>query len=94
MVLPSSSLKTKQELSFIYLLDFCGILPPKSTGCDVENFAQGLLKGDKGNSRKVLFIGSGNTERKKKQMAKPNRRWQLHRLKKVEGSGLPQGCCC
>lgn len=47
MVLLSSSLKTKQELSFIYMLDFCGTFPPKSTGCNVENFAQGLLKSDK-----------------------------------------------
>lgn len=47
MVLLSSSLKTKQELSFIYLLDFCGTFPPKSTRYDVENFAQGLLKSDK-----------------------------------------------
>lgn len=47
MILLSSSLKTKQELSFPYLLDFYGTFPPKTTGCDVENFAQGLLKSDK-----------------------------------------------
>lgn len=44
MVLLSSSLKTKWELSFIYLLDFCGTFPPESIEYDMENFAQGLSK--------------------------------------------------
>ena len=44
MVLLSGSLNTKQELSFIYFWGFCGTFLPKSTRCDMENFAQGLSR--------------------------------------------------